>query len=652
MAEAVKAKKLQPGSTIPGCNSFFLCKYLKDTMLQARTYLFCAIRPEVEFLKYTFATLGFAKNASVVRLAPKKATVAASAGERKLLAELDAMKALVAQLQAQSGGNSDAAKMIADLQSKLAEKQQDLTNEMGDDGRGGKIDEQAEQQRAEYAKRGISLAAYDSEGNTAPFFTNLDEDAFRSNRFMYIINKEWTTFGNKGDIQLMSLTVLRDHCKVKFDGSAVSIVAGKGDTWHNGKLVPEGRETPVAVYDRLALGDQLMLFRWPGREPEGVEPMSAEEAVNEFQEGLVRNRAGGDSGERQRISEEREKWEKEKAATEGPQRNEQEYQNAMKAVDNAILDLLPKTKEAKTIVDLFNRVTMSFDVVLEKGQDHIPRVKVRLVSLPPSSPLYPALFSPLHSPLSSPVGPPISHATILPPPLPRLLPSSPGVRGQQQPQAEHPARPPGVPAQAQPAQGRDGPHALGHRRQPRVHAPRAPRPRVSAHGQRLPPRHRHALARVPHLQPAHGRRGGRAGHQKRRSAVQQHWPARGALAAPGRTQRGRPGQGAGRRGGRRIAAGQVVVLRGVDCASLGPARVHGDELRQLHVLWRDVRHGRFVSCPSLPPRSTHSTHTTRANEPMSPPHFFPPTPRCWQQPSSRPPTAPSTSTRRSTTCRT
>ena len=52
-------------------------------MLQARTYLFCAIRPEVEYLKYTFATLGFAKNASVVKLAPKKAgAVAASAAER------------------------------------------------------------------------------------------------------------------------------------------------------------------------------------------------------------------------------------------------------------------------------------------------------------------------------------------------------------------------------------------------------------------------------------------------------------------------------------------------------------------------------------------------------------------------------------------
>jgi hypothetical protein len=58
MAEAVVKKKLTPGMSIPGCNSFFLCKYLKDTMLNARTYLFCAIRPEVTYLKYTFATLG------------------------------------------------------------------------------------------------------------------------------------------------------------------------------------------------------------------------------------------------------------------------------------------------------------------------------------------------------------------------------------------------------------------------------------------------------------------------------------------------------------------------------------------------------------------------------------------------------------------
>jgi len=78
MAEASKKGKLKPGATIPGCNSYFLCKYLKDTMVNAKTYLFCAIRPETKFHPYTYATLGFANNASVIKLQPKKATAAAS----------------------------------------------------------------------------------------------------------------------------------------------------------------------------------------------------------------------------------------------------------------------------------------------------------------------------------------------------------------------------------------------------------------------------------------------------------------------------------------------------------------------------------------------------------------------------------------------
>merc|ERR1719502_2015495 len=32
MADAVTKNTLKPGTTIPGCNSYFLCKYLKDTL--------------------------------------------------------------------------------------------------------------------------------------------------------------------------------------------------------------------------------------------------------------------------------------------------------------------------------------------------------------------------------------------------------------------------------------------------------------------------------------------------------------------------------------------------------------------------------------------------------------------------------------------
>eukprot|EP01036_Dinobryon_divergens_P061407 gene61407-81851_t len=206
MAEAFKAKKLKPGASIPGCNSFFLCKYLKDTMLQARTYLFCAIRPE-----------GFAQNASVVKLAPKKATVA-------------------------------------------------------------------------------------------------------------------------GDIQLMSLAVFKDHCKVRLDQDGLSafLIGGKGDTWRNGHRVGEGIEEKLNIFDRVAVGDQLMLFRWPGNEEGCGEPMTAEDANRSG--GGADSKAAADelNDERKRILEEREKWEQEKT---------------------------------QQTVDLLNRVTMTFDVVLEKDYE-------------------------------------------------------------------------------------------------------------------------------------------------------------------------------------------------------------------------------------------------------------------------------------------
>lgn len=389
MADAVKAKKLKPGMSLPGCNSFFLCKYLKDTMMQARTYLFCAIRPECHYHKYTFATLGFATNASVVKLTPKKATVAASAAERKLMAELDQMKELVAEMKRQQeaaaggggggGGDGDAQAMIAALQAKLEAKQDDVAN-IGDENNA-----MEEQQKEEYARRGIALKAYE-DTNELPFFSNLDEDAFRSDRFMYILRKEVTVFGSKNDIKLMSLAVLKDHCQVKHDGTNTTIIAGKGDTWHNGTRLGEGEEMAVKVFDRIALGDQLMMFHWPGHEEGCGEPMSGEDAVSEYQEGLASNRSGGGGGmsseaahqldeERAKIMKERESWEQEKNQMQS-QRNEAEYQRSMTVIDNSILDLLPKTKEAKQTVDLMNRVTMTFDVVLEKGSDQVPRVKI------------------------------------------------------------------------------------------------------------------------------------------------------------------------------------------------------------------------------------------------------------------------------------
>jgi hypothetical protein len=245
--------------------------------------------------------------------------------------------------------------------------------------------EKLEQQRLEYEKRGISLSAVDGETNDLPFCSNLDEDEFRSNRFMYIFAKPETVFGSKCDIQLPSLAVVKNHVKVLFDEatSVVTLVGGKGATWHNGKPVSEGQEVVLTLFDRIAMADQLMMFRWKAKEPEDAVPMSAADAVEEFQEGLANNRGGNSGGgnsaeldeERKKIMDERRQWEEEKG-NHAKDKNEADHQRAMVAVDNAILDLLPKTKEAKTNCDLLNRVGMTFDVVLEKGADYVPKVKV------------------------------------------------------------------------------------------------------------------------------------------------------------------------------------------------------------------------------------------------------------------------------------
>ena len=52
---------------------------------------------------------------------------------------------------------------------------------------------------------------------------------------------------NVGDIQLMSLAVFKDHCKVRLDqeGQSAFLIGGKGDTWRNGHRVGEGIEEKV-----------------------------------------------------------------------------------------------------------------------------------------------------------------------------------------------------------------------------------------------------------------------------------------------------------------------------------------------------------------------------------------------------------------------
>jgi hypothetical protein len=220
------------------------------------------------------------QNASVIKLQPKKAGVAVASNlEKKLMQELEQMKALVATLLANnnkatsttatdttaidntakqhdavsdstqsaavdvqtttnssdSGNDSATAAKVLELQELLHAKQKQLQDVLTastmnsanttaanttsnsstdqsdtsvvstttgsvrqDDGLEGYF------QMEEFKKRGISLAHF--EGNTVlPHFINLDEDPFRSKRFLYILRKHTTVFGPKGDMQVCTL---------------------------------------------------------------------------------------------------------------------------------------------------------------------------------------------------------------------------------------------------------------------------------------------------------------------------------------------------------------------------------------------------------------------------------------------------------------
>lgn len=390
MAEAVKAKKLKPGSSIPGCNSYFLCKYLKDTMLQARTYLFCAIRPEVKFHNYTFSTLGFAKNASVIKLQPKRATTAASPAERKLMAELEQMKLLVAELQSKSGATTSGDPgQGEELQRLLAMKQKELESVLSNDSANNQQDEMMQQQRTEYGQRGISLAYFEKD-TKLPHLINVDVDSYRSKRFMFLIDRDQISVGLNGDIKPMSLGIVADHCSFLRQNEEISLQVGAGEIVYNGEMLTSGDQKSLKTYDRIAIGNELMIFIDPSSIPDTPEP-TADEAAQEYQKAVQSGDAAAVAelqAQLRKFEEEKAEWERKKEQASSDEVAEMEKAQdlekekiARQINDQELREVMPKIEEVKQIVHLLNRDMLSFDTALQgsgAGQAGIPKVKVKV----------------------------------------------------------------------------------------------------------------------------------------------------------------------------------------------------------------------------------------------------------------------------------
>lgn len=70
-----------------------------------------------------------------------------------------------------------------------------------------------QQQREEYGRRGIHLT-YFEKGTATPYFINLDEDPFRSHRFMYLLERV-----RCGDVNAQRGVGLADTAQETFDFS-------------------------------------------------------------------------------------------------------------------------------------------------------------------------------------------------------------------------------------------------------------------------------------------------------------------------------------------------------------------------------------------------------------------------------------------------
>ena len=394
MSQAMKKKTLKPGKSIPGCNSYFLCKYLKDTMLQARTYLFCGIRPELHFSKYTFSTLNFAKTASAIKLAPKKATGAASPMERKLMAELDEMKKLVASLQASGGGGGGGgdSEGMAKLEAALAQKQEEMAAAMMGNG-AAEAEAKMEEQKEEYGTHGIDLPHF-NEDPDVPYLINLDEDPFREKRFMYMFREAATRIGGDGDIKPFSFRILNNHCHVdKGEDGQCSMFADAGEVFVNGEKLLSLTARPLINMDRVVLGDEILLFIDPKAEPvPAEEEPTCEKAIAEWREGMAKA-AGAGGGDSANAEMERLRAEVAKLQTEGPKSGEKgapsqdaaaqaQREAAMKVVQAEMLELIPKIQDVTQILETFNRGMIKLEAGLQMTPDKaaIPKVKVNITN--------------------------------------------------------------------------------------------------------------------------------------------------------------------------------------------------------------------------------------------------------------------------------
>ena len=269
MAAAVKSNRLKPGQSIPGCNNYFLGRFLKETMLKSKTYLFCAVRPETKFLNYTISTLQFAATASVVKLKPKKPLQRKmTKHELNLFQEIQKLKAKLEEKNALGNGtNRNRSESSLDLLNNLKTKRQQLDQHHIDNFTPEEIarKKREEVQQQMLRAKGIEIASTIHSMKEYPHFKNIDEDEFMSKRYVYLLSVEHngkTVFGKGGNVEPSVHGLVANHCSFAYDKykNSVTLIGGKGAVLHNGDEVIDEQIVVLKQYDRVAISKLVLLF--------------------------------------------------------------------------------------------------------------------------------------------------------------------------------------------------------------------------------------------------------------------------------------------------------------------------------------------------------------------------------------------------------
>ena len=246
-----------------------------------------------------------------------------------------------------------------------------------------------EQQRQEYGQRGIALAHFDA-NTELPHLVNIDQDPFRNQRFLYLINRDSLMIGSAPDchVQPFGMGVAPAHCKVLKDADGnCTIVALDGDIIVNGNKLKKGESAALALYDWVAIASEVVLFRSKKlMVDDGPEPPDAETVLAQFR---AASRSAEEVELEARMAEferKKQEWDaqqgkKKLSAAEEEERRKEMEKMAMEMVNKEIMQLLPLTKEAKAVCDKLGRDMLSFEVQMQRGTNKdnaAPTVKVKV----------------------------------------------------------------------------------------------------------------------------------------------------------------------------------------------------------------------------------------------------------------------------------